>query len=83
MLTAQGDGNAFVDEWYGRDDDVRRIRGELAERMGKAMQEDTLHELLVIAGEVAGAIDEVLPAAEIVGRMAAGAEQVFRDLTGA
>lgn len=36
VLTAQGDGNAFVDEWYGRDDDVRRMRGELAERTGKA-----------------------------------------------
>ena len=46
------------------------------------MGEGTVHELLVIAGEVAGAIDEVLPAAEIVRRMAAGAEDVLRARAG-
>lgn len=43
------------------------------------MLDGTLHELMVITGEVAGVIDEVLPAAEIVRRMAA--EEVLRALS--
>jgi enoyl-[acyl-carrier protein] reductase II len=74
--------NTFVDEWHGREDDVRAMKGQLVERVRSAMGDGTLHELLVITGEVAGAIDEVLPAAEIVRRMATGAKEVLRALTG-
>ena len=59
---------------------MRRMKGQLAERMRAAMADGTVHELLVIAGEVAGSIDDVLPAAEIVRRMASGAEEVLRRL---
>ena len=72
--------NSFIDEWHGREDEARRMKGQLVERMRTAMGDGTVHELLVITGEVAGAIDEVLPAAEIVRRMAAGAEEVLRAL---
>lgn len=70
--------NAFVEEWHGREEEVRRMKGELVARMRMAMGAGTVHELLVIAGEVAGAIDDILPAAEIVRRMATGAEDVLR-----
>ena len=73
--------NAFIDEWHGRDDDVREKKGQLVKRMRTAMSDGTVHELLVVTGEVAGAIGDVLPAAEIVHRMAAGAEEVLRELT--
>jgi enoyl-[acyl-carrier protein] reductase II len=72
--------NAFVDEWHGREDDLQRMKSELVEQMRDAMREDRVHELMVITGEVAGAIHDVLPAAEIVHRMATGAEQVLRKL---
>jgi nitronate monooxygenase/enoyl-[acyl-carrier protein] reductase II len=72
--------NSFIDEWEGRDDDVRMVKGRLVDDMRAAMAAGTVHELLVIAGEVAGSIDDVLPAAEIVSRMASGAEEVLRKL---
>jgi enoyl-[acyl-carrier protein] reductase II len=73
--------NSFVKAWLGRDDDVRRMRGHLAERMRAAIDDGTVHELMVIAGEVAGAIDEILPATEIVRRMATEAEAVLASLS--
>ncbi len=73
--------NSFIDEWHGREDDVRRMKGQLVERVRTAMGDGTVHELFVIAGDVAGAIGDVLPAGEIVRRMATGAEDVLRVLT--
>jgi NAD(P)H-dependent flavin oxidoreductase YrpB (nitropropane dioxygenase family) len=49
--------------------------------MRAAMRDGTVHELMVIAGEVAGAIDEVLPAPQIVRKMVTEAEEVLRALT--
>lgn len=73
--------NSFTDRWHGREDDVRRMKGQLVEGMRAAVAEGTVHDVLVIAGEVAGAIDDVLPAAEIVRRMATEAEDVLSALT--
>lgn len=73
--------NPFVEEWQGREDEVRGMRDQLAARMAAAMRDGTVHELMVVTGEVAGAIDEVLAAAEIVRRMVAGAEQVLRAIS--
>ena len=72
--------NSFIDEWYGRDDDVRTMKGQLVDQMRAAVADGTVHDLLVIAGEAAGSIDDVLPAAEIVRRMASGAAEVLRAL---
>ena len=72
--------NSFIDEWHGREEDVRRAKGQLVERMRAAISDGTVHEFLVVTGEVAGAIDEVLPAAEIVRQMATGAEEVLQAL---
>ena len=73
--------NAFIDEWCGRDDDVRHAQEELGLRMRAAMADGTVHELLVIAGEVAGAVSAILPAAEIVRRIEAEAERVLQALS--
>ena len=66
--------NAFIDEWHGREDDVLTNRAQLVERMRAAMVDGSVHELLVVAGEAAGAINDILPAADIVRRMATEAE---------
>jgi nitronate monooxygenase/enoyl-[acyl-carrier protein] reductase II len=73
--------NSFVEEWHGREDEVRRMQGQLSERLRAAIGDGTLHELLVISGEVAGAINEILPAAEIVRRMASEAEDALHAAT--
>ncbi len=72
--------NSFIDEWCGREDDVPGHRDQLAERMRAAIADGTVHDLLVITGEAAGAVTEILPAAEIVGRMATGADDVLGAL---
>ena len=75
--------NPFIDEWHGREDEVQRNKAQLVERMRAAMANGSVHELLVISGEAAGAIHDVLPAAEIVRRMVTEAEDVVRSLAGA
>ena len=67
----------FVDEWLGRDDDVERERERLAAELMRAAQEGRAHELMAVTGEAAGLIAEILPAAEIVRRMVAGAEEAI------
>jgi enoyl-[acyl-carrier protein] reductase II len=72
--------NAFVEEWQGRDEHFRAMRDEIADRMRAAMRDGTVHEFMVVTGEVAGSIDEILPAGDIVRRMAMEAEEVLRAL---
>jgi enoyl-[acyl-carrier protein] reductase II len=72
--------NAFIDDWYGREDEVHRRRAELVERMRRAMADGSVHELVAVSGEAAGAISDILPAAEIVRRMATEAEDVLGSL---
>jgi nitronate monooxygenase/enoyl-[acyl-carrier protein] reductase II len=72
--------NAFVDEWHGREDEARRERDALVGQLRAAMGAGTAHELLPIMGEVAGAIHEILPAAEIVARMVDDADRILRTL---
>ncbi len=48
--------------------------------MRAAIAGGRVHELLVITGEAAGAISDILPAAEIVRRMATEAEDVLHAL---
>lgn len=72
--------NPFIDEWYEREEDVRAMKDQLVQQVRTAMGDGSLHELLVITGEVAGGIQEILPAAEIVRLMATEAEQVLQSL---
>ena len=73
--------NAFIEEWQGRDDEFQAMRDKIADRMRRAMRDGTVHKLMVITGEVAGSIDEILPAGDIVRRMATDAEDVLRGLS--
>lgn len=72
--------NAFIDEWYGREDEAHTNRARLVEQMRAAIADGSIHELLVLTGEAAGAIREILPAAEIVRRVATEGENVLRAL---
>lgn len=72
--------NAFVDEWQGNEDLFRANKGQLLDQIRSAMANGTFHELIVVTGEGAGAIDEILPAADIVRQMATLAQEVLRAL---
>jgi enoyl-[acyl-carrier protein] reductase II len=72
--------NAFIDEWYEHEEEVLANKAQLVERMRAAIAGGRVHELLVITGEAAGAISDILPAAEIVRRMVTEAEDVLHAL---
>jgi len=68
----------FIERWLGRDEEAARQRVELAAELTAAMQAGRAPELLPITGEVAGMVEQVLPAGEIVRRMVADAEATLR-----
>ena len=72
--------NRFTEEWQGRDDELRAAVAAIPEPFGwtgrNNQSEDTL---LNWAGESAGLVDTVRPAAEIVTRTVAEAESLLRE----
>lgn len=67
----------FIDTWLDRTGDVAVKADELRDELALAMREGRTHEYLPLAGQSAGAIREILPAAEIVGRIVTEAEQTL------
>lgn len=63
----------FVEEWLGREPELRRRRDAAWARLEEADASDPDYGLMWI-GQSAGLIDEVLPAAEVVRRIVAEAE---------
>ncbi|HEY8518181.1 MAG TPA: nitronate monooxygenase [Candidatus Binatia bacterium] len=76
-------GNRFTDEWRGRRDELRRAVADAARRSGHpsafvaALGADP-ERALNWAGESAGQVREVLPAAEIVRSVVREAEELLR-----
>lgn len=68
----------FVDEWQGRREDAAAQADGLRGQIMGSVREGRPHELTPFAGQSVGLIDEVLPAGEIVRRMAAEAADVLR-----
>jgi enoyl-[acyl-carrier protein] reductase II len=67
----------FVDEWRGRRDDANREAERLRAEVMTALRQGRAHELVPFTGQTAGLIREVLPAAEIVRRVVAQAEEAL------
>jgi nitronate monooxygenase/enoyl-[acyl-carrier protein] reductase II len=65
----------FVERWQGQPVDDNAIREQLI----AAIEAGRMHELVPMAGQSAGLIDGVLPAAEIVARIVAEAEDALRQ----
>jgi NAD(P)H-dependent flavin oxidoreductase YrpB (nitropropane dioxygenase family) len=70
----------FIDAWNARRAEARERAAQLMGEMGAARQSGRSHEFLAVAGQTAGAIREVRPAAEIVRRLV---EETERALAGA
>jgi enoyl-[acyl-carrier protein] reductase II len=73
----------FIDEWTARRDEVPAHAEDLRKQLGEAMSSGRAHEYIPLTGQSAGAIDDVLPAAEIVRRFVAEAEEALRAGTAA
>jgi nitronate monooxygenase/enoyl-[acyl-carrier protein] reductase II len=69
---------AFLDEWQQRKDEARREAERLRGDIVTAIQTGRLYEYAPFTGQTAGAIHDILPAAEIVQRLVTEAEEVLR-----
>ncbi len=67
----------FIERWLGRHDEARDAAEEVLSEFGAAAGEGRIHEYIPHAGQSAGAIHEVKPAAEIVRSIVAEAEELL------
>lgn len=71
--------NAFVEEWHGREDELRSKREEIAPTLEAAHRRHDTSRMPVYMGQSAGAISAVRPAAEVLGTICDDAERILRD----
>jgi NAD(P)H-dependent flavin oxidoreductase YrpB (nitropropane dioxygenase family) len=67
----------FIQEWLGREGEVRQRRAELLGRLQRARQDGDVDNGTLLIGQDAGLIDRVEPAGEIVQRMVREAEELL------
>src|SRR5947209_1189476 len=67
----------FIQEWLGREGEVRQRRAELLQRIQRAREQGDVANGSLLIGQDAGLIDSVEPAAEIVQRMVREAEDIL------
>jgi NAD(P)H-dependent flavin oxidoreductase YrpB (nitropropane dioxygenase family) len=67
----------FVQEWLGREGEVRRNRAELAKRLQRARQEGDVANGSLLIGQDAGLIESIEPAADVVRRLVREAEDLL------
>ncbi len=68
----------FVEEWLGREPELRRRRGEIWDRLEQAEEANDPEYALLWIGQSAGLIDAVVPAADVVREIVRDAEEVLR-----
>jgi NAD(P)H-dependent flavin oxidoreductase YrpB (nitropropane dioxygenase family) len=71
--------NRFVDEWLGREDELRRRGGEVGRRAEAARAADDREGMKLFAGQSSGLVRSVEPAGELVARISAEAEALLRE----
>lgn len=68
----------FVEEWLGREPELRRRREAVRERLRLAREQGDRDYFAMWLGQSAGLVDSVLPADEIVRTLVADAEEILR-----
>lgn len=71
--------NAFTDRWEHQRAELRADPSDALREIAQATDEGRMEELLVFAGQSSGLIDAIEPAAEILGRIVAEAEDILRQ----
>jgi NAD(P)H-dependent flavin oxidoreductase YrpB (nitropropane dioxygenase family) len=69
--------NGFIQEWTGREGEVRRNRAELQQRLVRARQQGNADDGALLIGQDSGLIDSIEPAGDLVRRIVADAEAVL------
>jgi NAD(P)H-dependent flavin oxidoreductase YrpB (nitropropane dioxygenase family) len=72
----------FIQEWLGREGEVRQHRDELLRRIQRAREQGDVANGSLLIGQDAGLIDSVEPAAEIVERVVREAEAILSHRPG-
>lgn len=73
--------NAFIEEWVGREGELRRNLGEVRQSLQAARAAGDAKRGSLLMGQDAGLIDSIEPAGALVERLAAEAEAVLRQRT--
>jgi NAD(P)H-dependent flavin oxidoreductase YrpB (nitropropane dioxygenase family) len=71
--------NAFIEEWLGREGELRRNLDEVRKSLQAARAAGDADRGALLMGEDAGLIDSIEPAGPLVERLAAEAEAALRD----
>ena len=72
---------SFIQEWSGREGEVRLHRAELRERLARARESGDVANGALLIGQDAGLIDRLEPAGELVGQLVRDAEETLRRRT--
>ena len=72
----------FIQEWMGREGDVRRNRVELQKRLAKAREDGDVANGALLIGQDSGLIDSIEPAGELVERIVREAAELLRTRPG-
>ena len=71
--------NRFIEEWIGREGELRRRRVEVAAQLREAAKAGDPDRGAIMLGQTAGLIDRVEPAVDLVRQIASDAESILRD----
>jgi NAD(P)H-dependent flavin oxidoreductase YrpB (nitropropane dioxygenase family) len=71
--------NRFIEEWMGRDNELRRRRVEVSAQIRQAAQAGDPDRGAVMIGQTAGLIDRIEPAADLVRQISGDAEAILRE----
>jgi NAD(P)H-dependent flavin oxidoreductase YrpB (nitropropane dioxygenase family) len=71
--------NRFIERWAGREWQLRQRRADAHAALQAARKNGDVNEAVLSMGQDAGLIHEILPAAEIVTRIAAEAERILTE----
>ncbi len=70
--------NRFIERWAGREWEVRQRRAEISKAMMQARASGDKEESSLSMGQTAGLINDIVPAGQLVERIAAEAEAIIR-----
>jgi NAD(P)H-dependent flavin oxidoreductase YrpB (nitropropane dioxygenase family) len=70
--------NRFVEEWLGREDDLRERGAEVGRRADAARAADDREGMKLFAGQSSGLVRSIEPAGDVVVRISAEAEALLR-----
>ena len=71
--------NRFIEEWMGRDNELRRRRVEVNAQVRQAAQVGDPDRGAVMIGQTAGLIDRIEPAGDLVRQISRDAEAILRE----